>query len=184
VFIQTEDTPNPLTVKFVPGRMVLESGTAEYVIDDIGSAPLLVQKILTTPGITSVFLGSDFISVSKSVEGDWTLLRPSILGAIMAFYANHNRIEVGSSSARTTANAEDESEVVREIKELLETRIRPAVAQDGGDISFESFENGIVYVRLQGACAGCPSSTLTLKSGIENMLRHYIPEVEEVRAVE
>lgn len=183
MFIQTEDTPNPLTVKFVPGRTVLESGTAEYVIDDIGSAPLLVQKILTTPGITSVFLGGDFISVSKSTEGDWALLRPTILGAIMAFYANHNQVDVIPSTART-ANAEDESEVVREIKELLETRIRPAVAQDGGDISFESFENGIVYVRLQGACAGCPSSTLTLKSGIENMLRHYIPEVEEVRAVE
>ncbi len=181
MFIQTEDTPNPLTVKFIPGKPVLEEGTAEYLVEDIGSAPLLVQKILTIQGIASVFLGSDFVSVSKVVDAQWPLLRPSVLSAIMGYYATLVRVYLEKKEA---TSSEDDSEIVKEIKELLETRIRPAVAQDGGDIAFERFEDGIVYVRLQGACAGCPSSTLTLKSGIENMLRHYIPEVEEVRSAE
>ncbi|MBA4749684.1 MAG: NifU family protein [Alphaproteobacteria bacterium] len=181
MFIQTEDTPNPLTVKFIPGKTVLEEGTAEYLVEDIGSAPLLVQKILTIQGISSVFLGADFVSVSKVVEAEWPLLRPAILSAIMGYYATHTRVDL---EKKETISSEEDSEIVKEIKELLETRIRPAVAQDGGDIAFERFEDGVVYVRLQGACAGCPSSTLTLKSGIENMLRHYIPEVEEVRSAE
>lgn len=181
MFIQTEDTPNPLTVKFIPGKPVLEEGTAEYLVEDIGSAPLLVQKILTIQGIASVFLGADFISVSKVVEAQWPLLRPAVLSAIMGYYATHARVDL---EKKEIIGSEDESEIVKEIKELLETRIRPAVAQDGGDIAFVRFEDGIVYVRLHGACAGCPSSTLTLKSGIENMLRHYIPEVEEVRSAE
>lgn len=184
MFIQTEDTPNPLTVKFLPGREVLAQGTASYVPDDIGTAPLLVQKLLTIAGVVSIFLSGDFISVTKSADADWTLLRPHILGAIMDYYSrNQETLDASAPAQKPTYDAASLSQIEKDIIELLDTRVRPAVAQDGGDIVFDRFEDGIVYVHLQGACSGCPSSTLTLKSGVENMLRHYIPEVEEVRAV-
>lgn len=186
MFIQTEDTPNPLTVKFLPGREVLGQGTASYVPDDIGSAPLMVQKLLTISGVVSVFLSSDFISVTKAADADWSLLRPHILGAIMDYYSRNADAPIDADVPAAQKPSYDPAtltQIEKDIIELLDTRVRPAVAQDGGDIVFDRFEEGVVYVHLQGACSGCPSSTLTLKSGVENMLRHYIPEVEEVRAV-
>ena len=183
MFIQTEDTPNPLTLKFIPGRTVLETGTAEFFNVTQEARPPLVESLFQINGVTALFLSYDFISVTKSDDAHWQVLRPSILGAIMEFYARHDHVTLDNNTKMQVSEGTQDSEIVKEIKELLETRIRPAVAQDGGDIVFERFEEGVVYLRMQGACAGCPSSTMTLKSGIENMLRHYIPEVEEVRAV-
>lgn len=182
MFIQTEQTPNPATLKFLPGRDVLGQGTADFA--DVGAAVRspLAQRLFEIDGITRVFLGSDFVTVSKSDELDWYVLKPSILGALMEhFTADLPVLAPGAAGEEVVESAGPDSEIVLQIKELLETRVRPAVAQDGGDITFESFEDGVVYLTMRGSCAGCPSSTATLKSGIENMLRHYIPEVVEVR---
>jgi Fe-S cluster biogenesis protein NfuA len=183
MFIQTEQTPNPATLKFLPGCTVMASGTANFT--DPASAAArspLAERLFGLPEIGGVFLGGDFITVTKSDESDWFQLKPAVLAAIMEHFTAGLPVVTGSGETSVAADGED-SEIVAAIKELLETRVRPAVAQDGGDIIFEDFEDGIVYLHMQGSCSGCPSSTATLKSGIENMLRHYIPEVTEVRAV-
>ncbi len=182
MFIQTEQTPNPASLKFLPGRDVLGSGSANFAdaTAAVDRSPL-AERLFTVEGVTGVFLGSDFITVSKSDDKEWYLLKPPILGAIMEHFVSGKPILTETAGA-ASADDDDDDEVVTQIKELLETRVRPAVAQDGGDIVFQGFEDGVVFLHLQGSCAGCPSSTMTLKAGIENMLRHYIPEVTEVRA--
>lgn len=184
MFIQTEQTPNPATLKFLPGREVMPSGTADFPDAESASPSPLAERLFQVEGVTGVFLGADFITVTKRDDKEWYLLKPAILGIIMEhFTAGRPVVLAGGEAAPDGEDAGADSEVVRQIKELLDTRVRPAVAQDGGDIVFRSFEEGIVYLHMQGACSGCPSSTATLKMGIENMLRHYIPEVVEVRPV-
>lgn len=186
MFIQTEQTPNPATLKFLPGRIVMASGTANFTDTDLAARTSpLAERLLALPQVTGVFLGTDFITVTKAAEGDWYQLKPAVLAVIMEhFTAGRPVVLAGTADgAITETRQEDEDEVVSQIKELLETRVRPAVAQDGGDIIFHDYEEGVVYLHMQGSCSGCPSSTATLKAGIENMLRHYIPEVVEVRAV-
>jgi Fe-S cluster biogenesis protein NfuA len=184
MFIQTESTPNPATLKFLPGQTVLEVGTADFPSADVASASPLAQRIFANTGVTGVFLGNDFVTVTKAEGTEWDHLKPAILGAIMEHYQSGQPVLVGGrGDAGHADHSGEDSEIVNQIKELLDTRVRPAVAQDGGDITFHGFDRGIVYLHMQGACAGCPSSTLTLKMGIENLLRHYIPEVTEVRPV-
>ena len=181
MFIQTEDTPNPLTIKFLPGKEVMKTGTADFKNNELAVNSPLASRLFEVDGVDGVFLGSDFISVTKKQEEEWFSLKPSILGKIMEHYASGDDVLKLSQKERLVSDLED-SDTVKQIKQLLETRVRPAVAMDGGDIQFESFEDGIVTLLMKGACSGCPSSTATLKMGIENMLRHYIPEVQEVRA--
>jgi Fe-S cluster biogenesis protein NfuA len=185
MFIQTESTPNPATLKFLPGQSVLEVGTADFPTIEAGEASPLAKRIFATGGVMGVFFGTDFITVTKADDVEWDHIKPGILGAIMEHYQSGASAMAADHQA-TSGHAEhtgEDGEIVGQIKELLDTRVRPAVAQDGGDITFHGFERGIVYLHMQGACAGCPSSTLTLKMGIENLLRHYIPEVIEVRPV-
>lgn len=185
MFIQTEPTPNPATLKFIPGRAVLGDGTADY--RDASEAVLspLAQRLFGIEGVRGVFLGSDFISVTKG-EVEWQHVKPAILGVIMEHYLSGAPVVV-TSDAEQNADAGDydpkDEETVNTIKELLETRVRPAVAQDGGDIVFHGFRDGVVSLHMRGACSGCPSSTATLRGGIENLLRHFVPDVQEVRAV-
>lgn len=182
MFIQTEETPNPATLKFLPGRVLMEQGTAEFKsAEDAASSPLAL-RLFEEPGVVGVFFGADFITISKEDKADWSLLKPGVLGAIMEHFVSGRPLFYGDRDE--TEKNEETDPIIREIKELLDSHIRPAVAMDGGDIVFDSFQDGVVYVRMQGACAGCPSSSATLKSGIENMLRHYIPEVFEVRALD
>lgn len=182
MFIQTEQTPNPATLKFLPGRDVMGAGTADFADAEAAKRSPLAERLFQIEGVTGVFLGSDFVTVAKAEEKEWYLLKPAILGVIMEHFVAGRPTLLEGLEGDEDDGGED-SEVVQQIKELLDTRVRPAVAQDGGDIIFRSFEEGIVYLHMQGACAGCPSSTATLKMGIENMLRHYIPEVVEVRPV-
>ena len=187
MFIQTEATPNPATLKFLPGRPVLAQGTLEFLEPEATKDSPLAARLFEIDGVTGVFLGSDFISVSKG-EGEWQHLKPAILGAIMEHYQSGAPVaaegEPGSESAEEGEFfAPDDEETVNTIKELLETRVRPAVANDGGDITFRGFKEGIVYLHMKGACSGCPSSTATLRHGIQNLLKHYVPEVVEVRPV-
>lgn len=182
MFIQTEETPNPATLKFLPGRVLMAEGTADFKSQEEALKSPLAHKLFEIDGITGIFFGSDFITVSKKDTMEWTVLKPSILGAIMEHFLTHQPLFYGEGPEYTSQ--EEDDPIVAQIKEILDTRIRPAVAMDGGDIVFDRFEEGTVYVRMQGACSGCPSSSATLKSGIENMLRHYVPEVLEVRAVE
>lgn len=180
MFIQTQVTPNPATLKFLPGQDVAPKGVHEFKSrSESGNSPL-AQRLFGITGVENVFLGRDFVSVSKANDTDWSMLKPMILAALMEHFSTGQPIVIGG--AQEEDNSED-SEIVVQIKELIETRVRPAVMMDGGDIVFDSFDEGVVYLRLRGACAGCPSSTMTLKSGIENMLRHYVPEVTEVRQV-
>ena len=188
MFIQTEATPNPDTLKFLPGQTVLESGVHEFTGPDSAASSPLASALFTLQGVDRVFLGTDFISISKTPVADWKHVKPMALAAIMDHFTSG--LPVMETSAGGTTEAEiiyegDAAEIVEEIKELIETRVRPAVAQDGGDITFERFypDTGLVTLHLRGACAGCPSSTMTLKQGIENMLRHYVPEVTAVEAV-
>ncbi len=184
MFIQTESTPNPATLKFLPGQSVLPAGTADFPAPEAASASPLASRIFGVDGVTGVFLGSDFVTVTKDDGQEWDILKAPILGAIMEHFQSGDPAVVGE--AQDSGHAEhdgEDGEIVSQIKELLDTRVRPAVAQDGGDIVFHGFDRGVVYLHMQGACAGCPSSTLTLKMGIENLLRHYIPEVVEVRPV-
>jgi Fe-S cluster biogenesis protein NfuA len=186
MFIQTEQTPNPATLKFLPGRQVMSSGTANFTsAEAAGRRSPLAERLFALPQVTGIFLGADFVTVTKSGDGDWRHLKPAILAELMEHFTSGRPVLLATAadSAAAEAESEDEDEVVSQIKELLETRVRPAVAQDGGDIIFHDYENGVVYLHMQGACSGCPSSTATLKAGIENMLRHYIPEVVEVRAI-
>jgi Fe-S cluster biogenesis protein NfuA len=181
MFIQTESTPNPATLKFLPGRAVMTAGTANFTDAAAAARSPLAERLFAVPGVTGVYLGGDFITVSKDEDVDWYQLKPAVLGVIMEHFTAGRPIVTGEAAA--DAGDEDDDEVVAQIKELLETRVRPAVAQDGGDIIFSHFADGVVYLHMQGSCSGCPSSTATLKAGIENMLRHYVPEVMEVRPV-
>ena len=184
MFIQTEQTPNPATLKFLPGCAVAPAGTAHFADAAAARRSPLAERLFAVPGVAGVFLGADFVTVSKVEEGDWYQLKPAVLAAIMEHFTTGRPVLVADVTGGAVAtSSEDEDEVVVQIKELLETRVRPAVAQDGGDIIFHDFEDGVVYLHMQGSCSGCPSSTATLKAGIENMLRHYIPEVVEVRAI-
>ncbi|TKA95713.1 NifU family protein [Cereibacter changlensis] len=184
MFIQTESTPNPATLKFLPGQTVLEMGTADFASAEAAGSSPLARRIFATGGVSGVFFGTDFVTVTKAEDVAWDHIKPSILGAIMEHYQSGAPVIEGEQAASGHAVTEGpDSDVIRQIKELLDTRVRPAVAQDGGDITFHGFDRGVVYLHMQGACAGCPSSTLTLKMGIENLLRHYIPEVLEVRPV-
>ena len=185
MFIQTEQTPNPATLKFLPGCAVMVEATAFFESVDSAANSPLAQRLFEVEGIRSVFLGADFITITKEEDKEWYILKPSILGAIMEHFTagrpvllDPSRIETGHAET-----GDEDSALISQIKELLDTRVRPAVAQDGGDIVFQGFEDGVVYLTMMGACQGCPSSTMTLKMGIENMLRHYVPEVTEVRAV-
>ena len=183
MFIQTEATPNPATLKFLPGRTVLAEGTRDYRdASEAGDSPL-AMALFAVPGVTGVFYGYDFVTVTKA-DAEWQHLKPAILGAIMEHFLSGGPLFVG----QTTGTTEDEffeagdSETVAVIKELLETRIRPAVAGDGGDITFKGFRDGVVFLTMKGACSGCPSSTATLRNGIQNLLKHFLPDVREVRA--
>jgi Fe-S cluster biogenesis protein NfuA len=183
MFIQTEQTPNPATLKFLPGCPVMTSGTANFTSEEAARVSPLAERLFSLPDVTGVFLGADFVTVMKSEEADWYRLKPAILAVIMEHFTAGRPVLLGEPATSAATSEEEEDEVVVQIKELLETRVRPAVAQDGGDIIFHDFEDGVVYLHMQGSCSGCPSSTATLKAGIENMLRHYIPEVVEVRAI-
>jgi len=187
MFIQTEATPNPATLKFIPGRTVLGDGTLEFRAGEETEGSPLAARLFEIDGVTGVFFGSDFISVTKG-DGEWQHLKPAVLGAIMEHYVSGEAVTEGKQSVGTTESeaesfAPEDAEIVATIKELLETRVRPAVAQDGGDITFQGFREGVVYLHMRGACSGCPSSTATLRHGIENLLRHFVPEVQEVRPV-
>jgi len=184
MYIQTEQTPNPATQKFLPGRTVLAEGTADFPGREAAARSPLAKRLFEVEGVAGVFLGSDFVTVTKSADADWLVLKPLVLEALMDhFVSGQAALEQADEAGRAAGAGEDDDEIVAQIKELIETRVRPAVAADGGDITFQGFENGVVYLTMRGACSGCPSSTLTLKAGIENMLRHYVPEVIEVRPV-
>jgi Fe-S cluster biogenesis protein NfuA len=184
MFIQTEPTPNPATLKFLPGRAVLASGTLDMRDKTAAAQSPLAERLFGIAGVTGVFFGSDFISVTKT-DGEWHQLKPAILGAIMEHFMSeapvlHSAQDTAADSADEFFAAED-SETVATIKELIETRVRPAVANDGGDITFRGFKDGVVFLDMKGACSGCPSSTATLRHGIQNLLKHYVPDVVEVR---
>ena len=189
MFIQTEATPNPATLKFLPGRAVLDSGTMEFASREAAARSPLAEKLFGVAGVTSVFYGSDFVTVTKD-DSDWQHLKPAILGAIMEHYMSGAPLladgSVGSDEAADEESEffnEDDADTVATIKELIETRVRPAVANDGGDITFRGYKEGVVYLAMKGSCSGCPSSTATLKHGIQNLLRHFVPDVTEVRPV-
>jgi Fe-S cluster biogenesis protein NfuA len=184
MFIQTESTPNPATLKFLPGHDVLDVGTADFPTADAAAKSPLAKRIFGVDGVAGVFFGLDFVTVTKTDAVAWDHIKPAILGAIMEHYQSGQPVmETGAGAGGHAVHTGEDGAIVNQIKELLDTRVRPAVAQDGGDITFHGFDRGVVYLHMQGACAGCPSSTLTLKMGIENLLRHYIPEVIEVRPV-
>jgi Fe-S cluster biogenesis protein NfuA len=187
MFIQTEVTPNPATLKFIPGRVVLDGGTMEFASREAAARSALAARLFDVPGVSGVFYGSDFITVTKD-GGDWQHLKPAILGAIMEHYMSGEPLlwdgSTGNDEEPHDAREffdEEDAETVEIIKDLIETRVRPAVANDGGDITFRGFKDGIVYLNMKGACSGCPSSTATLQHGIQNLLRHFVPDVVEVR---
>jgi Fe-S cluster biogenesis protein NfuA len=186
MFIQTEATPNPATLKFLPGRPVLETGTLDLRDATEAAKSPLAERLFAIKGVNGVFFGSDFITVSKA-DGEWPQLKPAILGAIMEHFVSGVPLlkdgEAGASQAEDEFFEAADEEIVTTIKDLIETRVRPAVANDGGDITFKGFKEGIVYLHMKGACSGCPSSTATLRHGIQNLLKHYVPEVVEVRPV-
>lgn len=182
MFIQTEATPNPATMKFLPGRTVVESGTANFPGPEEAARSPLALRLFELDGVAGVFLGTDFVTVTKMDGRDWSVMKPLILSAIMEHFTSGEAVMTESAGA--TGGVDESDELSQQIKELIDSRVRPAVAQDGGDIIFRGFEDGIVYLHMQGSCSGCPSSTATLKHGIENMLRYYVPEVLEVRPVD
>ena len=189
MFIQTEPTPNPLTLKFLPGKVVMQEGTAFFQNpSDCTNSPL-GKRLFAIEGVKGVFFGSDFITITKDESNDWQILKPIILGSIMDHYNSGEEViiktdeSIGQNKHKSLDLNDADSAIVKQIKELLDTRVRPAVAMDGGDIVFQGFKKGVVFLHMQGSCAGCPSSTATLKMGIENMLKHYVPEVIEVRPV-
>jgi Fe-S cluster biogenesis protein NfuA len=185
MFIQTEATPNPATMKFLPGRAVLESGTVDIPSKDAAAQSPLAERLFDIPNVAGVFFGSDFISVTKA-DGEWQQIKPAILGAIMEHYMSGAAL-LASGAEPTAADDEffdaDDADTVATIKDLIETRVRPAVAGDGGDITFKGYKEGVVYLHMKGACSGCPSSTATLQHGIQNLLQHFVPDVVEVRPV-
>jgi len=181
--IQTEVTPNPSSLKFLPGKIVMEKGTADFRnVVETKSSPLALN-LFKIEGVDGVFFGSDFISITKSDNHEWQMLKTSISETIIKYYKSGAAIMLQEEQNKTSTSNTEDNEAVIKIKEILDTKVRPAVARDGGDITFQSFDNGIVYLQMKGSCSGCPSSTATLKAGIENMLKHYIPEVREVRPV-
>jgi len=186
MFIQTEATPNPATLKFLPGRAVLEAGTLDMPTKEAAAQSPLAERLFELPNIGGVFFGSDFISVTKT-GGEWQQIKPAILGAIMEHYMSGAPLL--AAEAQPDAGDSDEffdaedADTVATIKDLIETRVRPAVAGDGGDITFKGYKEGVVFLHMKGACSGCPSSTATLRHGIQNLLRHFLPEVTEVRPV-
>ena len=183
MFIQTQDTPNPATLKFIPGVPVMNRGTAHYPGADSATNSPLARRLFQIDGVRGVFLGGDFVAVTKEESLDWFALKPSILAGIMEHFASGMPVVEADENAGEASDEEDD-EVVKQIKQLLDTRVRPAVAMDGGDIVFQGFDDGVVTLQMRGACQGCPSSTATLKMGIENMLRYYLPDVREVRAAD
>jgi len=184
MFIETEHTPNPATLKFLPGRDVLGDHTAYFSESDAAAKSPLALRLFDVDGVAAVFLGTDFVTITSDGT-DWQDLKPAILGVIMEHFTAGLPVMESDAPVVTHAETDDgeDSETVMQIKELLDTRVRPAVAQDGGDIVYNRFEDGIVYLHMQGACAGCPSSTATLQYGIQNLLQHFVPEVVEVRPV-
>lgn len=187
MFIETEGTPNPATLKFLPGRTVMEAGTADFAEAALAERSPLARAVFALPGVRRVFFGADFITVTKDEDTAWMALKPQVLGAIMEHFLSARPLFEGEEPGAAEEEEEfapEHAAVVAQIKELLDTRVRPAVAGDGGDIQFRKFEDGVVYLRMQGACSGCPSSRATLKHGIENLLRHYIPEVRQVQPAE
>ena len=185
MFIQTETTPNPATLKFLPGRTVLATGTLEMRDRAEAAKSPLAERLFDVQNVSSVFFGSDFITVTKS-DGEWPQLKPAILGAIMEHFVSGAalvREETAEAGDGGEFFDEKDSETVATIKELIETRVRPAVANDGGDITFRGYKEGVVYLAMKGSCSGCPSSTATLKHGIQNLLRHFVPDVTEVRPI-
>ena len=186
MFIQTEQTPNPQTLKFLPGKVVMDEGTAFFQnVDEASNSPF-AKRLFKTEGVEGVFFGSDFITITKGQSIDWQVMKPLVLSSIMDhFNSNEETVILDKKNDNNSLESnDDDNDIVKQIKELLDTRVRPAVAMDGGDIVYDSFKDGIVYLHMQGACSGCPSSTATLKMGIENMLKHYVPEVQEVRPVD
>jgi len=191
MFIQTEATPNPATLKFLPGKEVLAEGTADFRdAENAAAASPLAGKLFSIAGVTGVFFGYDFVTVTKDEGPEWQHLKPAILGAIMEHFMSGAPVMASGSQAKADRDDqagefynEADQEIVVTIKELLETRVRPAVAQDGGDITFRGYENGTVFLHMKGACAGCPSSTATLKHGIQNLLKHFVPEVQQVEQI-
>jgi Fe-S cluster biogenesis protein NfuA len=181
MFVQTEDTPNPATLKFIPGVAVMKTGSVEFASLERADSSPLALRLFGVAGVKRVFFGSDFITVTKEADREWRIMKPTILGAIMEHFTTGQAVVMETAAEATSAQPSD-NDVVRQIKDLLESRVRPAVAADGGDILFDRFEDGVVYLEMRGSCSGCPSSLATLKMGIENMLRHYVPEVMEVRA--
>jgi NFU1 iron-sulfur cluster scaffold homolog, mitochondrial len=185
MFIETEGTPNPATLKFLPGRYVMPSGTADFASAESAGRSLLATALFELPGVARVFLGADFVTITKSDVVSWQQLKPQVLGALMDhFVANRPVIEGEAEEDAIEAIRPEDEEIVEQIRELLDTRVRPAVAGDGGDIIFRGYRDGVVRLHMQGSCSGCPSSSATLKHGIENMLRHYLPEVVAVEQVD
>jgi Fe-S cluster biogenesis protein NfuA len=187
MFIQTEATPNPATLKFIPGRTVLDTGTMEFSNREAAARSPLAERLFGVSGVASVFYGNDFVTVTKT-DGDWQHLKPAILGAIMEHYMSGAPLLADGTAGNDEAHDEEEeffneadADTVATIKDLIETRVRPAVANDGGDITFRGFKDGVVYLNMKGSCAGCPSSTATLQHGIQNLLKHFVPDVVEVR---
>lgn len=184
MFIQTERTPNPTTLKFIPDEPVLEDGSAHFTSREEAAVSPLAESVFEVSGVAAVYLGRDFLSVQLE-EDKWDALKPQVLGAIMQHYASGRPVMLKTEAAGgEEAGEKDSDPVVRQIKAVLDEKVRPAVARDGGDVTFGRFEDGTVYLNMRGACAGCPSSTMTLKHGIENLLRYYVPQVESVEAVE
>ncbi len=186
MFIQTEQTPNPQTLKFLPGKVVMDEGTAFFQnVDEASNSPF-AKRLFKVEGVEGVFFGSDFVTITKGQSVDWQVMKPLVLSSIMDhFNSNEETVILHKKNDNNSLESkDDDNDIVKQIKELLDTRVRPAVAMDGGDIVYDSFKDGIVYLHMQGACSGCPSSTATLKMGIENMLKHYVPEVQEVRPVD
>ena len=183
MFIQTEDTPNPETLKFIPGNIVLKKGTADFSNVDVAKISPLASRLFEIDGVSRVFLATDFISVTKDSQLDWNSLKPSILTGIMEHFSSGAPALYETDEKNTDSYIFEDSETIKQIKDLLETRVRPAVAMDGGDITFCSFESGVVTLQMKGACAGCPSSTATLKGGVETLLKSHVPEIKEVVAL-
>jgi len=181
--IQTEFTPNPSSLKFLPGKIVMGKGTADFRNVEAAKRSPLALNLFKVDGVEGVFFGSDFITITKNDNHEWQMLKPSISETIIEYYKSGAAIMLQGEEDKTDTSNTEDNETVIKIKEIIDTKVRPAVAKDGGDITFQSFDNGIVYLHMLGSCSGCPSSTATLKAGIENMLKHYIPEVSEVRPV-
>jgi len=191
MFIETETTPNPATLKFLPGQQVMPAGTRDFATPEEAEASPLAQALFDTGEVGGVFFGGDFVSITAAPGADWSTLKPQVVAVLLDHFVSHAPLFSGGAADGFSVPVEDEedvgddpadAEIVAQIKELIETRVRPAVANDGGDIRYRGFRDGVVYLAMHGACSGCPSSTATLKHGIEGLLRHYVPEVHEVRA--